>query len=154
MLQVAHTLEVRRSSLPVDCQQIHGQLVNRRARLNSHVARMHFRHGQPITLLQSASLISPSVSRNSHNQNAHFGRGCYSFSPRAPFCFVLSNGGDRIPQLALAFDRKGLSRHIGIRTTYPQWLTGIMPPTSGSESGQRLMIACRLIVTDAEPTFS
>jgi hypothetical protein len=44
MQQVAHTLEVLRSAVPVDCQQIHAQLVNRRARLNSHVARMHCRH--------------------------------------------------------------------------------------------------------------
>jgi uncharacterized membrane protein YjdF len=34
-------------------------------------------------LLQSASLILPSVSRISQNQNAHFSRGCYSFSLRA-----------------------------------------------------------------------
>ena len=44
MQQVAHTLEVLRSAVPVDCQQVHAQLVNRRARLNSHVARLHCRH--------------------------------------------------------------------------------------------------------------
>lgn len=43
MQQVAHTLEVVRSSVPVNCQQVHTQLVDRRARLNSHVARMHCR---------------------------------------------------------------------------------------------------------------
>src|SRR5580704_11035567 len=43
MQQVAHTLEVLRSAIPVTCQQIHAQLVDRRARLNSHVARMHCR---------------------------------------------------------------------------------------------------------------
>lgn len=43
MQQIAHTLEVVRSSVPVNCQQVHTQLVDRRARLNSHVARMHCR---------------------------------------------------------------------------------------------------------------
>jgi very-short-patch-repair endonuclease len=43
MQQVAHTLEVVRSSIPVNCQQVHAQLVDRRSRLNSHVARMHCR---------------------------------------------------------------------------------------------------------------
>lgn len=41
MQQVAHTLEVVRSTVPVDCQQVHTQLVERRNRLNAHVARMH-----------------------------------------------------------------------------------------------------------------
>ncbi|HXP42716.1 MAG TPA: AAA domain-containing protein, partial [Candidatus Acidoferrales bacterium] len=41
MQQVAHSLDVLRSAVPVNCEQIHAQLVNRRARLNSHVARMH-----------------------------------------------------------------------------------------------------------------
>jgi very-short-patch-repair endonuclease len=44
MQQVAHSLDVLRSAVPVSCEQIHAQLVNRRARLNSHVARMHCRH--------------------------------------------------------------------------------------------------------------
>lgn len=43
MQQVAHTLEVVRSSVPVNCQQVHTKLVDRRTRLNSHVARMHCR---------------------------------------------------------------------------------------------------------------
>lgn len=43
MQQVAHTLEVVRSSVPVNCQQVHAQLIDRRTRLNSHVARMHCR---------------------------------------------------------------------------------------------------------------
>ena len=46
MLQVAHTLEVVRSSVPVNCQQVHAQLVDRRGRLNSHVERMHC-HREP-----------------------------------------------------------------------------------------------------------
>jgi hypothetical protein len=46
MLQVAHTLEVVRSSAPVNCQQVHAQLVDRRGRLNSHVERMHC-HREP-----------------------------------------------------------------------------------------------------------
>ena len=41
MQQVARTLEVVRSSFPVNCQQVHSQLVDRRTRLNSHVARLH-----------------------------------------------------------------------------------------------------------------
>jgi very-short-patch-repair endonuclease len=41
MQQVAHTLEVVRSSFLVDCQNVHAQLVDRRTRLNSHVERMH-----------------------------------------------------------------------------------------------------------------
>ena len=41
MQQVAHILEVVRSAVPVDCQQVHTQLVERRNRLNAHVARMH-----------------------------------------------------------------------------------------------------------------
>jgi hypothetical protein len=41
MQQVAHALEALRSAAPVNCQQIHAQFVDRRARLNSHVARMH-----------------------------------------------------------------------------------------------------------------
>ena len=41
MQQVAHALEVVRSAAPVDCQQVHTQLVERRNRLNVHVARMH-----------------------------------------------------------------------------------------------------------------
>jgi hypothetical protein len=45
MLQVAHTLEVVRSSVPVNCQQVHAQLVDRRGRLNSHVERMHCHRG-------------------------------------------------------------------------------------------------------------
>jgi very-short-patch-repair endonuclease len=43
MQQVARTLEVVRSAVPVHCQEVHAQLVDRRARLNSHVARMHCR---------------------------------------------------------------------------------------------------------------
>ena len=34
MQQVAHTLEVVRSSVPVNCQEVHAQLVDRRTRLN------------------------------------------------------------------------------------------------------------------------
>ena len=41
MQQVAHTLEVVRAAVPVDCQGVHSQLVDRRNRLNVHVARMH-----------------------------------------------------------------------------------------------------------------
>jgi very-short-patch-repair endonuclease len=41
MQQVAHTLQVVRTAVPVDCQQVHSQFVDRRNRLNSHVARMH-----------------------------------------------------------------------------------------------------------------
>jgi very-short-patch-repair endonuclease len=43
MQQVARTLEVVRSSVPVNCQEVHAQLVDRRTRLNSHVKRMHCR---------------------------------------------------------------------------------------------------------------
>lgn len=43
MQQVAHTLEVVRAAVPVNCQQVHTQLVDRRTRLNSHVSRMHCR---------------------------------------------------------------------------------------------------------------
>jgi hypothetical protein len=46
MLQVAHTLEVGALLIPVNCQQVHAQLVDRRGRLNSHVERMHC-HRQP-----------------------------------------------------------------------------------------------------------
>jgi very-short-patch-repair endonuclease len=41
MLQVAQTLEVVRSAVPVDCREVHTRLVDRRNRLNAHVARMH-----------------------------------------------------------------------------------------------------------------
>jgi hypothetical protein len=41
MQQVAHTLQVVRAAVPVDCQSVHAQLVDRRNRLNAHVARMH-----------------------------------------------------------------------------------------------------------------
>ena len=41
MQQVAHTLEVVRSAVPVDCREVHTRLVERRNRLNAHVARMH-----------------------------------------------------------------------------------------------------------------
>jgi very-short-patch-repair endonuclease len=41
MQQVAHTLEVVRSSVPLDCREVHTRLVERRNRLNAHVARMH-----------------------------------------------------------------------------------------------------------------
>jgi len=41
MQQVAHTLEVVRKAVPVDCQGVHSQLVDRRNRLNEHVGRMH-----------------------------------------------------------------------------------------------------------------
>ena len=41
MQQVAQTLQVVRTAVPVDCQQVHTQLVDRRSRLNAHVARMH-----------------------------------------------------------------------------------------------------------------
>jgi hypothetical protein len=41
MQQVAHTLEVVRSAAPVDCREVHTRLVERRNRLNAHVARMH-----------------------------------------------------------------------------------------------------------------
>ena len=41
MQQVAQTLQVVRTAVPVDCRQVHAQLVDRRNRLNAHVARMH-----------------------------------------------------------------------------------------------------------------
>jgi very-short-patch-repair endonuclease len=41
MQQVANTLAAVKSAVPVNCQQVHAQLVDRRARLNSHSARMH-----------------------------------------------------------------------------------------------------------------
>jgi hypothetical protein len=41
MQQVARTLEVVRSAVPVDCREVHTRLVERRNRLNAHVARMH-----------------------------------------------------------------------------------------------------------------
>jgi hypothetical protein len=41
MQQVAHTLEVVRGAVPIDCQGVHSHLVERRNRLNGHVARMH-----------------------------------------------------------------------------------------------------------------
>jgi hypothetical protein len=41
MQQVAHTLEVVRSSAPINYQEVHAQLVDRRTRLNAHVERMH-----------------------------------------------------------------------------------------------------------------
>ena len=41
MQQVAHTLEVVRSAVPLDCREVHMRLVERRNRLNAHVARMH-----------------------------------------------------------------------------------------------------------------
>jgi very-short-patch-repair endonuclease len=41
MQQVAHTLQVVRTAVPVNCQQVHTQLVDRRNRLNAHVTRMH-----------------------------------------------------------------------------------------------------------------
>ena len=41
MQQVAHALQVVRTAVPVDCQHVHTQLVDRRNRLNSHVERMH-----------------------------------------------------------------------------------------------------------------
>lgn len=41
MQQVANTLVAVRSASPVNCEQVHAQLVDRRARLNSHASRMH-----------------------------------------------------------------------------------------------------------------
>jgi very-short-patch-repair endonuclease len=41
MQQVAHTLEVVRSAVPVDCREVHTRLIERRNRLNAHDARMH-----------------------------------------------------------------------------------------------------------------
>lgn len=43
MQQVARTLEMVRNSTPVQCEQTHRQLVERRTRLNSHVSRLHAR---------------------------------------------------------------------------------------------------------------
>ena len=43
MQQVARTLQVVRSSVPVDCAKTHAQLIDRRGRLNAHVRRMHDR---------------------------------------------------------------------------------------------------------------
>lgn len=41
MQQVAHTLEIVRNATPVDCEEAHTQLVDRRVRLNNHVRRLH-----------------------------------------------------------------------------------------------------------------
>ena len=46
MQQVAHTLEMVRNSTPVQCEQVHSQLVDRRSRLNGHVGRVH-QHREP-----------------------------------------------------------------------------------------------------------
>src|SRR5262249_37258687 len=43
MQQVARTLDMVRNSTPVQCEQTHRQLVDRRTRLNSHVDRLHAR---------------------------------------------------------------------------------------------------------------
>lgn len=43
MHQVARTLDTVRNSTSVQCDQLHAQLVDRRARLNDHVARLHQR---------------------------------------------------------------------------------------------------------------
>ena len=43
MQQVAHTLDMVRNSTPVQCEQVHTQLVDRRNRLNGHVSRLHQR---------------------------------------------------------------------------------------------------------------
>jgi len=43
MQQVAHTLDMVRNATPVQCEQIHAQLIDRRSRLNSHVSRLHDR---------------------------------------------------------------------------------------------------------------
>jgi very-short-patch-repair endonuclease len=43
MQQVARTLDMVRNSTPVQCEQAHSQLVDRRTRLNSHVSRLHVR---------------------------------------------------------------------------------------------------------------
>jgi very-short-patch-repair endonuclease len=43
MQQVAHTLDMVRNSTPVQCEQVHTQLVDRRSRLNGHVIRLHQR---------------------------------------------------------------------------------------------------------------
>jgi very-short-patch-repair endonuclease len=43
MQQVARTLDMVRNATPVQCEQIHNQLVDRRNRLNNHVSRIHQR---------------------------------------------------------------------------------------------------------------
>ena len=43
MQQIARTLDVVRTSVPVDSDTIHTQLLDRRSRLNGHVQRMHIR---------------------------------------------------------------------------------------------------------------
>jgi hypothetical protein len=41
MQQVAQALGIVRGSAPVDCRDVHSRFVDRRGRLNAHVARMH-----------------------------------------------------------------------------------------------------------------
>ena len=53
------------------------------ARLIDFVSVYPIPRPKPSTLLQSVSLILPSVSRIPKNQNAYSIRGCYSFSLRA-----------------------------------------------------------------------
>jgi very-short-patch-repair endonuclease len=43
MQQVARTLDMVRNATPVQCEQVHTQLVDRRNRLNDHVSRLHQR---------------------------------------------------------------------------------------------------------------
>ncbi len=43
MQQVARTLDNVRNATPVQCEQVHDQLVDRRSRLNDHVSRLHQR---------------------------------------------------------------------------------------------------------------
>ncbi|MGZ4878798.1 MAG: AAA domain-containing protein, partial [Candidatus Angelobacter sp.] len=43
MQQVARTLDMVRNATPVQCEQVHAQLVDRRNRLNDHVSRLHQR---------------------------------------------------------------------------------------------------------------
>jgi hypothetical protein len=43
MQQIADALDRVRNAVPTDCEKIHKQLVDRRVRLNSHVARLHSR---------------------------------------------------------------------------------------------------------------
>jgi hypothetical protein len=43
MQRVAHTLDMVRNSTPVQCEQVHTQLIDRRSRLNGHVSRLHQR---------------------------------------------------------------------------------------------------------------
>ena len=43
MQQVARTLDKVRNATPVQCEQVHSQLVDRRNRLNDHVSRIHQR---------------------------------------------------------------------------------------------------------------